>query len=74
MKSPQEIVKEITQTFTGGDYCFQYITPEECLKAIQNALNQDENLKCVGKCDFDYKDEFGNDLFCSIKEKKNGSA
>lgn len=70
MKSLQEIVDEITQVFMGDGYCFQYISPEDCLKAIQDALNQDVNLKCVGKCDHDYKDEFGNELFCSIKEKK----
>ena len=28
-----------------------------------------ELLVCKGRCDHGYKDEFGNDLFCSIKEK-----
>ena len=28
-----------------------------------------EQLVCKGRCDHGYRDEFGNELFCSIKEK-----
>ena len=39
MKTPEEIVEEITQCFTGnGDYYFEYVKPEDCLKAIKLAL------------------------------------
>ena len=36
---------------------------------LHNVVGQSELLVCKGRCDHGYKDEFGNDLFCSIKEK-----
>jgi len=36
---------------------------------IPDVVKQSELLVCKGRCDHGYKDEFGNELFCSIKEK-----
>ena len=36
---------------------------------LTDVVKQSELLFCKGKCDHGYRDEFGNDLFCSIKEK-----
>ena len=62
-KTPEEIVEEITQYFTGnGDYCFTYVTPEDCLKALNQALN----IQYVSKCpqcnseDLDTEDKWCN--------------
>ena len=33
-----------------------------------NVVGQSEQLVCKGKCDHGYNDEFGNELFCSIKQ------
>ena len=35
---------------------------------IHNVVQQSEQLVCKGKCDHGYKDENGNELFCSIKK------
>jgi hypothetical protein len=32
-------------------------------------VGQSEQLVCKGKCDHGYNDEFGNELFCSIKQQ-----
>jgi len=46
MKTPEEIVKEITQCFTGnGDYFFEYLTPEDCLGVLKQALSQHDVSK-----------------------------
>ena len=34
---------------------------------IAVVVRQSEQLVCKGKCDHGYKDEDGNELFCSIK-------
>ena len=48
MKTPEEIVEELTQYFTGnGDYCFTYITPEDCLRE----LKKQEALPKESDCD-----------------------
>lgn len=45
---------------------------EQGIKAMLGLVAKlsDVKLVCVGKCDHDYNDEFGNELFCSIKTKK----
>lgn len=40
------------------------------LFAIPIVVGQSKQLVCKGRCDHGYKDEFGNELFCSIKEEK----
>lgn len=37
--------------------------------ALSGVVGRIEQLVCLGRCDHDYKDDFGNELFCSIKEK-----
>ena len=37
--------------------------------SLFGVVGKSELLVCKGRCDHGYKDEFGNDLFCSIKEK-----
>ena len=37
--------------------------------SLFGVVGQSELLVCKGKCDHGYNDEFGNELFCSIKEK-----
>ena len=34
---------------------------------LHNVVGQSGNLVCKGRCDHGYKDEYGNELFCSIK-------
>ena len=36
---------------------------------IHDIIGQSEQLVCKGRCDHGYRDEFGNELFCSTKEK-----
>ncbi len=35
--------------------------------SLHNIVGQREQLVCKGRCDHGYKDEDGNELFCSIK-------
>jgi hypothetical protein len=37
--------------------------------SIPVVVGQSEQLVCKGKCDHGYNDEFGNELFCSIKQQ-----
>ena len=40
----------------------------ELICVLFNVVGQSEQLVCKGKCDHGYKDEEGNELFCSIKK------
>jgi hypothetical protein len=37
--------------------------------SMPDVVGQSEQLVCKGKCDHGYNDEFGNELFCSIKQQ-----
>ena len=41
----------------------------EAINYSQCCKSDSELLVCKGRCDHGYMDEFGNELFCSIKDK-----
>jgi len=74
-KTPEEIVEEITKYFTGnGGCCFTYVTTEDCLKVLKQALNIDGVSKCCTEKDMDnaydkgFKDGNKRDLTGSLIE------
>ena len=59
-KTPEEIVEGITKYFTSNvGYCFTYVTAEDCLKVLKQALNIQNvsNLLLCGMCDKETKHE-----------------
>ena len=72
MKTPEEIVKEITQCFTGnGDYFFEYLTPEDCLGVLKQALSQHDVIKNeVSVCDHSETENLHCEVGWSIEGKR----
>ena len=55
-----KMIKDKTESFVGnGDYYFEYITPEDCKKIVEEALKQerespiDSASKCYSEKDID---------------------
>jgi hypothetical protein len=46
-----------------------FVNGTKQILSLFSAVGQSEQLVCKGKCDHGYNDEFGNELFCSIKQK-----
>lgn len=67
-KNKRSMKDKVEQLFE--DYRLQQKTLTEVKAEILRLLDvvgQSELLVCKGRCDHGYKDEFGNELFCSIK-------
>ena len=48
-----KMIKDKTESFVGnGDYYFEYITPEDCKKIVEEALKQEQEspINSASKC------------------------
>ena len=51
------------------NFTLAYVSWLEEQLMLGAVVGRSEQLVCKGRCDHGYRDEFGNELFCSTKEK-----
>ena len=78
-RTKDELLQCCLKQFTHMDFVNEnktLNTTKSLIMEIKEAINythccksDSEQLVCKGRCDHGYRDEFGNELFCSIKEK-----
>ena len=67
----KETGKNIITTLENTElfYHEDYVEWLEKQLSISRVVGRSEQLFCKGRCDHRYNDEYGNELYCSIKEK-----